>query len=288
MLKKRDISSVDDTMDIVPKNLICPISYCIFNNPVCASDGFIYECADIEKWLQNSSKSPMTGELLENKTLNRCQFMKQCVNEYLEQHPHQKKYKRKELFGVNKYRKIKTYEQKIQYLLETEISDLSDFLNSVFINCDNMEVPKYVIENNIINLEEKVNTHENVLQYCSRVCEYSIILLMLEHYNKKTLCWLDKDKNTIFNNISSDLSIEEVTSLLRLAERKEFNIGIDYKNNSGATILGNLLSRGLKSMFSTSDLLNLCTKNEEQGIHFNSQDDNGNSRDDQDDNNDNF
>lgn len=38
----------------------CPISLQIFNEPVVASDGHVYEKNEIIHWLQNNQKSPMT------------------------------------------------------------------------------------------------------------------------------------------------------------------------------------------------------------------------------------
>lgn len=48
----------------VKKNMTCPISFNIFQDPVIAVDGHTYERKYIEDWFKASMKSPMTGESL--------------------------------------------------------------------------------------------------------------------------------------------------------------------------------------------------------------------------------
>eukprot|EP00298_Acanthocystis_sp_HF-20_P001066 c11455_g1_i1.p1 GENE.c11455_g1_i1~~c11455_g1_i1.p1 ORF type:complete len:575 (-),score=157.01 c11455_g1_i1:14-1738(-) len=55
--KPQSISSVP-----VPEDFLCPILRSIMNNPVIATDGYIYERDAIEDWLMKSSTSPSTGE----------------------------------------------------------------------------------------------------------------------------------------------------------------------------------------------------------------------------------
>jgi hypothetical protein len=46
------------------KNLICPITHKIFQDPVLAGDGHVYERAAIVKWIQANGTSPITLEPL--------------------------------------------------------------------------------------------------------------------------------------------------------------------------------------------------------------------------------
>ena len=50
-------------------NLECPISLTRMVDPVVAADGYTYDRASIEVWLQRSDTSPMTNERLVNKNL---------------------------------------------------------------------------------------------------------------------------------------------------------------------------------------------------------------------------
>lgn len=67
----------------------CPITMCIFLDPVLASDGFFYERQAIETWLNKSNKSPVTGVTM-NKTIHKCHELKSYVDKYLEKYPHKK------------------------------------------------------------------------------------------------------------------------------------------------------------------------------------------------------
>ncbi|KAJ6230320.1 wd repeat [Anaeramoeba flamelloides] len=59
----------------VPEEFLGPISFCLFKNPVKASDGFTYEQAEIEDWIDRCKKkntkpfSPMTNQPLINTIL---------------------------------------------------------------------------------------------------------------------------------------------------------------------------------------------------------------------------
>ena len=53
----------------VPDSFVCPVTLTMFVNPVICSDGHTYEKVAIERWLENSSTSPITGQTLETKTV---------------------------------------------------------------------------------------------------------------------------------------------------------------------------------------------------------------------------
>ena len=48
-------------MKSLKKDLMCPITRHLFNDPVMGSDGYCYERSAIEKWLKKNSTSPTTG-----------------------------------------------------------------------------------------------------------------------------------------------------------------------------------------------------------------------------------
>jgi hypothetical protein len=69
--------------------VLCPISYCIFKNPVIAEDGYIYEHDCIYQWFMNCRDncmgivSPLTKESLPSSKLVSCQMARQMVDTYL-------------------------------------------------------------------------------------------------------------------------------------------------------------------------------------------------------------
>ncbi len=47
----------------------CPFTYALMRNPMMCADGHSYEEANIQRWLSNNDKSPLTNLRLEHKTL---------------------------------------------------------------------------------------------------------------------------------------------------------------------------------------------------------------------------
>ncbi len=68
----------------VPAAFLCPISLDIMNDPVVASDGFMYERDQIEKWLKNNNRSPMTGDQLSSKQLTPSHTLKSMIREFID------------------------------------------------------------------------------------------------------------------------------------------------------------------------------------------------------------
>lgn len=71
-------------------NLICPITKLIFNDPVVADDGYVYEFLAITDWLKENSRSPLTGESISGR-LMRVQTIKDMVTNFLNNNPEFKK-----------------------------------------------------------------------------------------------------------------------------------------------------------------------------------------------------
>ena len=69
----------------IPIEFICCISQDIMTDPVKTSDGFIYDRKSIEKWFENSNKSPLTGLELNNKTLTTNNVLKSIITKYIEE-----------------------------------------------------------------------------------------------------------------------------------------------------------------------------------------------------------
>lgn len=79
-----DISTLLQNEEI-PIEFICCISQDIMTDPVKTSDGFIYDRKSIEKWFENSNKSPLTGLELNNKTLTTNNELKSIITKYIEE-----------------------------------------------------------------------------------------------------------------------------------------------------------------------------------------------------------
>lgn len=67
-------------------SITCPITGKIFNDPVVALDGYVYENTVIVDWFITSDLSPITKQPI-NKLLIKCHPMKQIVSDHLEKNP---------------------------------------------------------------------------------------------------------------------------------------------------------------------------------------------------------
>eukprot|EP00475_Leptophrys_vorax_P043866 TRINITY_DN8585_c0_g2_i1.p2 TRINITY_DN8585_c0_g2~~TRINITY_DN8585_c0_g2_i1.p2 ORF type:complete len:407 (-),score=108.06 TRINITY_DN8585_c0_g2_i1:1479-2699(-) len=73
-LKKLN-SNIDEKVQMlekvikIPEEFYCPITHLVMKDPVVAHDGFSYERSAIEEWLANKDTSPMTNNVLADKTL---------------------------------------------------------------------------------------------------------------------------------------------------------------------------------------------------------------------------
>ena len=68
-----------------PKDLLCPLTLEIFEDPVVAVDGHTYERVAIEQWLATGAgTSPKTNELLENEKLLPNKALKALIVDELE------------------------------------------------------------------------------------------------------------------------------------------------------------------------------------------------------------
>ena len=84
MKKKTPILDVE-----IPDGYICPLSLEPMLDPVYTCDGFVYERAQIELWLKDHSRSPMTNLELPNKNLTPHTALKQEIDAWLEKHSEQ-------------------------------------------------------------------------------------------------------------------------------------------------------------------------------------------------------
>lgn len=66
----------------IPHEFYCTISQDIMSYPVKTIDGFTYDRVSIEKWFENSSKSPLTGLNLSSKTLTPNNELRKQIEEF--------------------------------------------------------------------------------------------------------------------------------------------------------------------------------------------------------------
>eukprot|EP00756_Hemistasia_phaeocysticola_P047441 Hpha_TRINITY_DN21631_c0_g1::TRINITY_DN21631_c0_g1_i1::g.63906::m.63906 len=76
---------MDNSPSAEDVDLVCPISLCIFDDPVEAADGFVYDRKNIERYIAqggNEVLSPMTREVLQHHNLKARGDMLQRVEEW--------------------------------------------------------------------------------------------------------------------------------------------------------------------------------------------------------------
>jgi hypothetical protein len=147
---------MDNTLiEIDEKDLICPITRMIFNEPVMATDGYFYERQKIEAWLEGNNTSPMTGMQLESKNLYSNIIFQNIVDTYIMKYPLRKQDQYIPI-PTHRYnrRKINSLIQKKEFHLLYEYSEFSiefdKLILTVFEKCGDNKVLIHVF-NNIID-----------------------------------------------------------------------------------------------------------------------------------------
>ena len=75
--------------ETVPTEFLCPITHHAMQSPFTASDGFTYEYSAIQKWMRQSSESPMTREPLRDDVLVRNRALEQIMIRWARDHAKQ-------------------------------------------------------------------------------------------------------------------------------------------------------------------------------------------------------
>tara|TARA_Y100000780_G_scaffold179369_1_gene164855 strand:+ start:163509 stop:164267 length:759 start_codon:yes stop_codon:yes gene_type:complete len=110
-------------------DIYCPITFCIFNEPTLASDGFYYEKDIIQAIFKKNKTSPITGKELINK-FEIDYEMKKIIDEYLKKNPDK-------MNEVYKKKPKNIYDNTLFNNLEMpnlESIDLNEITKSEFIN----------------------------------------------------------------------------------------------------------------------------------------------------------
>lgn len=120
------------------ESIICPLTKQIFNQPVCATDGYTYESQAINQWLRNNTMGPHKIWISKNKlTINHTII--QTVNQYLTENPDQ---------ICNKYKlstKHEDNEIEINIIIEQNLYD-------ELLKYDNFNASIWIQNNTIIDI----------------------------------------------------------------------------------------------------------------------------------------
>jgi hypothetical protein len=82
LLKATKGSNKGSAEFLVEADLMCPITHEIMREPVLAADAHTYERAAIEKWMQTSNTSPMTGAALAHRFLTQNFALRRIIESY--------------------------------------------------------------------------------------------------------------------------------------------------------------------------------------------------------------
>ncbi len=174
----------------------CPITKQIFNEPVVAEDGQIYEKKAIKAWLESNNTSPLTREIIKKDLFPIYQF-KDEINEYLKKNP---EYKEQQYACLKDYDKLeiiniiknKTFNKLLKYtdFKLNDIFQIYDDENDAFIklllqNCNNDNVIRHVIDNSIDLLYDNstyVTTNYKLpIHYICKYCNSKLIKYIIEN-----------------------------------------------------------------------------------------------------------
>jgi hypothetical protein len=264
--------------ELIRDFITCPITYNIFSNPVLCSDGIIYESESIEKWLENSNKSPWTKEILSTKDLIPVNTLKRFIDKYLELNPDEisERYES----GKTKQEIRSLIESDIKYILNFQSPDLltffkiihklsTDVLQKIF---KNYKVVKHIVDNINVNISDINGT--NLIHYVACYSSYKIIKLLCDintldmmvedskswtmmHYlcnrsESKNICQIIKyiiDNKNVYLHCQNDDGWTPIHFIFYFGSEDivkyfvDINLNIDIENNFGIKPVDLLMAR---------------------------------------------
>ena len=72
----------------IPHHFFCPITQDVMNDPVKTVDGMTYDRPAIDRWLQSSDRSPLTGLPLASKALTPHAVLREQIAAFVAKHAH--------------------------------------------------------------------------------------------------------------------------------------------------------------------------------------------------------
>lgn len=227
--------------------LTCPITNCLFTDPVMAEDGHTYERQAIESWFKKNTSSPITRKTI-GKNLFPNYSMKNIIDIYLKDNPD----------SVNdKYKIIETFD--IFHL--RDLVEVNDHKNII----DYLEKYKLDAQNKILPWNKKY-VHLYWIYGTNRDRKNLIKSGINMHE-------LTPDKNTLLHIAAFNGSKKSIMMLLKIGldplavnceNKKPIDIAHKYKNKIAIEILSKFTPRPNKinrliGNFSRSDIITMCT-----------------------------
>jgi ankyrin repeat protein len=171
--------------DNIEDFITCPITKQIFNKPVLAEDGHIYEKSGIKRWFLNNDKSPMTNVMI-SKELIKVNKITDIIDEYLKLNPDKHKYEyefelTEDTFSIENLRK-----QKKRFNINMFINKLQDHKFEIYKK-EYLEDAKYFFSlcdgiNNIT--DHDANYEFNLLNILIKTqCNVELIKHLIDTYN---------------------------------------------------------------------------------------------------------
>lgn len=197
-----ELELTDIPLNLDINSFLCPITQCIFSDPVIADDGHVYEKDAILKWFKSNETSPTTGKQIEKK-LNECHIVKYIIEMMIKQYPNLKEHQ---------FKRDNRYIMNVSYIKECIIRNkfykLLDFVEYNFIS---------LVDNDILS---------NILSYSDDKIVLHVINNLTNNYN-------DEYKRHRF---MTHIFLSANPTIIKYMIDK--NIDLDYTDN---TIYGNRL-----------------------------------------------
>jgi serine/threonine protein kinase len=84
----QEMARQNDQLKAIPDGFICPITQDVMKDPVMLMDGHTYERKAIEDWLKRSVRSPLTNEVLSDRTTLLDNYaLKSAIDSFMQQQP---------------------------------------------------------------------------------------------------------------------------------------------------------------------------------------------------------
>lgn len=179
------------------KNIICPITGCVYLKPVLASDGFFYEEQVIKNWLISNDTSPITrGPISKNVYVSR--ELKQFIDDYIKVNPDLEKDRYVESYEYKDNAYIisdlihkKQFSDLIKYK-NFDIADMKYAFGAFATTCNDEEIITYFLDNSVDLVCQTEDDFKRMLIH--RVCELGN-LCMLKYLVSKGFSLESKDGN---------------------------------------------------------------------------------------------
>jgi len=148
-----DVTNVN--LDLSIDLFVCPLSHEIFNDPVVAEDGHLYERSAIDEWLTGNESSPITREPIGNKLVE-SYTIKNIIEAMLIQNPKMKEQQfkvdntyNKNLSKIHSFITNEQFDKLLNYTKYNLETLIKNSLFTILLNGASSKVIKYVIDNSL-------------------------------------------------------------------------------------------------------------------------------------------